>query len=363
MADTYLFKEKCLQYSFTSSFLQLKSIKVFHFLSKESQLFIFKYCLNLRLKKRDASSSRKISLKTAETDDDALLNYIEVIADKKYLVKPTLTESTAKKRKIEEHIEKPPKNIITMVVNPMSIISAKTKADTTENPFNIANELNDVTLVVENVELFLNSGILQVHAPVLWKDLSQSFSEDREQKFVLEDVKAVDIINLLCFLHPVKETPLQDSSDFCSLIYFCTNYKIDWLKNKITNYILERFTSICPIKDSTEVPQQSSVPDEMVIYFLYLAEQFNIDVLKEKCFQYSFQSYFINLRHEPAFLLLSYESRLLIYKYCLKRRMLMTDFTWHSIRQKLRLQNETVCEDDTYLCTYIDEISHTEGTA
>lgn len=42
----------------------------------------------------------------------------------------------------------------------------------------------------------------------------------------------------------------------------------------------------------------------------------------------------------------------------------MTDFTWHSIRQKLYLQGDNVCrEDDTYLCTYIDEISHTEGTA
>jgi len=260
-------------------------------------------------------------------------------------------ESAAQKIKLEKENR--------MVENPTSKTPSKT--DTIENPFNIANELSNLTLIVEGTELHLNVGVLKVYAPILWKIIkSKDLSED-EKRVELKDKKAIDIINLLRFFNPVEETPLKDSSDFCSLYELCDEYQINWLKNKITNYIITRFTEICPSKDSTENFSSISVHDEMVIYFLYLAEQYNIEVLKENCFEYTFQTFFFFLqkKRETNFKRLSRESRLLIYKYCVKRRLLASNnieqFQHKHWIESRRRRYRVLPDKD--LCTYLDQIS------
>jgi len=220
---------------------------------------------------------------------------------------------------------------------------------------------------VENIELHLKAGVLQVHAPVLWKHISEEFSEEEGlfslfaiRKVELKDKKASDVINLLRFFHPDKAIPLEDSSDFYSLYQLCNEYKIDWLKNKTTNYIVKRFTEICPSMDSTENPTKVYIPDQMLIYFLYLSEVFEIDALKESCSGYSFQLYFFYIKIKTHFHLLSRKSKLSIYKYCVKRRLLMTDFSNYASEQEFlvetpsgKVSNRT---DDSFLVKYIDKI-------
>jgi len=342
--NIHALKENCLEYSFNLDFLHLKNYKVFQLLSKESKFFIFKYCFAVRLTK-ESIPIQKVSFKTVETIDEALFNYIDVIADRRCLV-----ESAAKKIKLEIEDE--------VVENPLSEDSLED--DTIENPFNIANELSNLTLIVEDTELHINASVLKFYAPHLWKIISKDLSED-EKIVELKDKKAIDIINLLRFFNPVEETPLKDSSDFCSLYELCDEYQINWLKNKITNYIITRFTEICPSKDSTENFSSISVHDEMVIYFLYLAEQYNIEVLKEKCFEYTFQTFFFFLqkKRETNFKRLSRESRLLIYKYCVKRRLLASNnieqFQHKHWIESRRRRYRVLPDKD--LCTYLDQIS------
>jgi len=325
-------ERRCFTYSFECNFLRLKKIKTFHLLSKESRLGIFQEQFKLRLVKHDAPS-RKICSQSLETNDDALFNYIDALADQDNQVEEDIqVESAAKKRKIEDLFGG-------WVKNP-SIPLKNNDNDVIENPFNTANEINNVTLVVEKIELHLNTGVLQVYAPHWWKMISKDFPDDglfpdTFRKVELKEENPDNIINLLRFFHPDKEKPLKDYSDFFSLYQLCEKYKIDWLKNKITNYIMKRFNELCPLKDSTDNPTDKlSSADEWALYFLYLSEKFNIKILKEKCVEYSFQSYFNVLKIQRSFQLLSHKTRLWIYKYCIKRRLLITDFKHHNLHQK-----------------------------
>jgi len=357
-------KEACIGYHFKSNFLRIKEIKTFKILSKDARLDIFKFFFYKRLGNH-VVSCRKICFKTQETDDDALFNYIDIATatDGECVIeeRDEAGGSAAKKRKIEikENIKHE------KVENPLRTVVSETGV--IENPFSIAYDINNVTLVVENIELHLKAGVLQVHAPVLWKHISEEFSEEEEffsiltvRKVELKDKKAIDVINLLRFIHPDKAIPLEDSSDFYSLYQLCDEYKIDWLKNKITNYIVKRLTEICPITDSTENPTKESVSDHMLIYFLYLSEVFKIDVLREICFGYSFQLYFYLIKNNTYFHLLSRKTKLSIYKYCVKRRLLMTDFSNHAAEQKFSSKTKsgkvTNRTDDNCLCTYVGKL-------
>lgn len=73
----------------TLFYIRFFTTEEFNLLSKKSKLLIFKRQFSLRLKN---GSSKKISFKTFETDDEALVNYIDVYADERCLV-----ESVAKK--------------------------------------------------------------------------------------------------------------------------------------------------------------------------------------------------------------------------------------------------------------------------
>jgi len=128
---------------------------------------------------------------------------------------------------------------------------------------------------------------------------------------------------------------------------------------------MNRFNELCPLKDSTDNPTDKlSSADELALYILYLSEKFNIKILKEKCVEYSFQSYYNVIKIQRSFHMLSAESKLWIYKYCVKRRFLITDFKYHNLHQKYtfttfndqlksKIHHRT---DDRSLCNYLDTI-------
>jgi len=65
-----------------------------------------------------------------------------------------------------------------------------------------------------------------------------------------------------------------------------------------------------------------SYNDSLIVYLMFLAEQFNIPMLIDKCKNYVFELRFYYVKRIKFFEMLSVESKMIIYKYCIKRAIL-----------------------------------------
>jgi len=65
-----------------------------------------------------------------------------------------------------------------------------------------------------------------------------------------------------------------------------------------------------------------SYNDSLIIYFMFLAEQFNIPMLVDTCKYYVFELRFVHVKRIKFYEMLSVESKMIIYNYCIKRAIL-----------------------------------------
>jgi len=70
-----------------------------------------------------------------------------------------------------------------------------------------------------------------------------------------------------------------------------------------------------------ETDYRTSYDDTLIIYFMYLHEQFNLTDVFEMCLEYFFELELYYLQKIKIFELLSEPTKLYIYRYCIKRNI------------------------------------------
>jgi len=196
------------------------------------------------------------------------------------------------------------------IENPLSLANTS-GLKVAENPFLKHDEETDVAIVVENTELYVNGDILKIFSPVFRAMLSENFIEGKKKLIKLPEKKLQDIIVMLRFFYPTKEILFTEAFDFYPLLTLCEEYQLDWLKKKITHFICFSFNEICF--------KVKNMDGKMVVYFLYMSEQFNIGEIKDKCYNLQFQTTFENMIKIKNLALLSKEAKLFIHLFYMKQ--------------------------------------------
>jgi len=120
------------------------------------------------------------------------------------------------------------------------------------------------------------------------------------------------------FFYPTKDIFFTESFDFYPLLSLCEEYQLDWLKEKIIRYIISSFDDMMDPSGVFLARNEGT----LIIYLLYLAEQFGIKQLKTKCYKYKFQIPLEEIMEINSLKLLSKESKITIYKYYLQKQFI-----------------------------------------
>lgn len=130
-----------------------------------------------------------------------------------------------------------------------------------------------------------------------------------------------------------------DKFDFFSLLSLCEEYQTDWLKKIIMQHLYWRINSFYRNESYVVDPKRNtlkdfkhrfsdfrtgkgdtrSYDDTLVMYCIFLAEQFDNEILLNVCRKYLFELRFYYLKINKMFEHLSDESQMLICRYGIKR--------------------------------------------
>lgn len=132
-----------------------------------------------------------------------------------------------------------------------------------------------------------------------------------------------------------------DKIDFFSLLSLCEEYQTEWLRKDIIKLLCWRITIMnqdeCFNKDPKicfknfkyryatfhrTFSDTDSYNDSLIVYLMFLAEQFDVPMLLDTCKKYVFELRFYYVKRIRFFEMLSVESKMIIYRYCIKRAIL-----------------------------------------
>jgi len=203
------------------------------------------------------------------------------------------------------------------------------------------DDLTNIIISVEGVELHVHKETMCSLSPVFMAMLCGNFVESKNRRIELPGKNAADVILFLSFFYPPRKFPLKDKIDFFSLLSLCEEYQTEWLKKDIIKHFCRRLTIMnqdeCFNKDpkvcfkdfkhryadyQRTSSDTQSYNDSLIVYFMFLAEQFNIPMLIDTCKNYVFELKFVHVKRIKFFEMLSVESKMIIYKYCIKRAIL-----------------------------------------
>jgi len=180
-----------------------------------------------------------------------------------------------------------------------------------ENPFVNEDEENNILIIVENTHLYVNGDMLKILSPVFRAMLSEYFAEGQQKRIDLKGKKAKDIITMFLFFYPCQDIWFSGNFDFYPLLDLCEEYQLCWLRKKINSYLMASFSKMV----------EGSQEGEMVVYLLYLAERFKMDDLKKICLTHNLTTTASMGKIVNFISLLSKDSRRVIYKSYLSKRM------------------------------------------
>jgi len=201
------------------------------------------------------------------------------------------------------------------------------------------DEFSNVIILVEDIELHLHKDTLRMGSPVFKAMLGENFVEGKEGKIVLPEKKAEIMILFFSFFYSDREVPLKDKFDFFSLLSLCEEYQTDWLKKEVMQHLYWRINSFYRDESYAVDPKRNtlkdfkhrfsdfrtgegdtrSYDDTLVMYCIFLAEQFDSAILLNVCRKYIFELRFYYLEINKMFQFLSEESKMLIRRYAIKR--------------------------------------------
>jgi len=235
--DSEILLNVCRKYIFELRFYYLQINKMFKHLSDESQMLICRYGIK-----------RAISVGRCDSD---VVKCIDKLAE----LKSHRCSCAPSKRKKMDDI----KIFIKMVVNPLRDFAwGEEEIGYTMNEPNTylflkddnidhddvknknifpQDDISNIIISVEDQELHLNKDVLRLLSPV-FKTMLNNNSDDT--KINLPDKKADDVILFFSFFYPDRKIPFKDKFDYFALLKLCEEYKTEWLKEKIQNYLYWR---------------------------------------------------------------------------------------------------------------------------
>jgi len=180
-----------------------------------------------------------------------------------------------------------------------------------QNPFADKDD-NSILIVVEDTNLYINEEFLKLLSPVFRAMLSEKFVEGQQKKIELKEKKEKDVITLFRFFYPSDDIEFTEYFDFYPLLAMCEEYQLCWLRKKFIRYMSKSFEQIFT----------SSYGDgAKIVYYLYLAERFNLEELKKLCLYHDLKINVSSMGKNQNLSFVSKESKRAIYKKYLKRRM------------------------------------------
>jgi len=192
-----------------------------------------------------------------------------------------------------------------------------------QNPFADKDD-NSILIVVEDTNLYINEEFLKLLSPVFRAMLSEKFVEGQQKKIELKEKKEKDVITLFRFFYPSDDIEFTEYFDFYPLLAMCEEYQLCWLRKKFIRYINRSFEQIVTSDNRSfkQIVTSDDVHDgAKIVYYLYLAERFNLEELKKLCLYHDLKINVSSMGKNQNLSFVSNESKRAIYKKYLKRRM------------------------------------------
>jgi len=208
-----------------------------------------------------------------------------------------------------------------------------------ENIFPPDDLTNIIIALDDNTELHLNKDILRSHSRVFKAMFNgDNFKEGKYGAMELPGKKTENVILFLSYFYPERTIPLEDEVDYFGLLQLCDEYQVDWMKKKIKDHMVQRLQAFFHGPEFVHKTRlgtggleyryadfrykadfRRSYDDTLVVYFMYLDEQFNLTDVLEWSLDSIFELELCDLQKIKLFELLSEPTKLHIYRYCIKR--------------------------------------------
>ena len=135
--------------------------------------------------------------------------------------------------------------------------------------FDIQDRLTDLTLIVEDIRLYVNRGVLEVSSSVL-RDMFESKLKGKEVNEVeIPDVNYKEFAEFLACMYPTKEHRVSQSN-VLTILPLVFHYKVNFLMN-------ESVVVLTWVTSQTE-------DEEYLIRCLETAKRFGLTTLRQHCF-------------------------------------------------------------------------------
>jgi len=109
------------------------------------------------------------------------------------------------------------------------------KQKTSYNSFQIKTPATDVQLLVGDVKLYVNSFTLTENSPVFKVMLQSTFRESQEKLIQLPGKNVTEVVSFLTFM--LYHGEINRNTDVFSLCKLFHEYQVDWLSDKVMEYL------------------------------------------------------------------------------------------------------------------------------
>lgn len=133
-----------------------------------------------------------------------------------------------------------------------------------ETPFEVQDDMTDVTFLVEKKRLHFNKTILALCSPVFMKMFFSDFKEKKDAQIPLPDKKYSDIVTFLEQMHPCYSIKPISDDVLERLLELSDEYQVDHIHKKCQQYI------------STQIDLRGRLPTDQVLFYLLMCEKYNI---------------------------------------------------------------------------------------
>lgn len=184
---------------------------------------------------------------------------------------------------------------------------------------------NDLVLVVENKELYVNSQILKNVSPVFRTMLESDFKEKKEKKIMLEGKKYEDVVKFLKCIYPFIQEKITTDNVF-QLIPLADEYQLDlkkqceeFLKDLLFSYAsqyqrpkeekLQHFDEPGYSKSGFSDAYNKDISIDLVVKSILAAEKYGMEGLLVETIKYASVRKFEILENQPEYTEISLETR------------------------------------------------------
>ena len=158
-----------------------------------------------------------------------------------------------------------------------------------EPDFSVPWHLSDVVLVVEDKKFHVHKGTLSMWSPVFEKMFLSEFKEKTVSEIPLPGKKAAEIKEMLLVIYPTSKVVNEENCYY--LLYLAREYQMEQLTDRCERYLLQR----------EKTPHQA-------VDFLVLANEFPMEELRKQCVEIAKHISFTELRRHEKYTLVAPEN-------------------------------------------------------